>query len=590
MTIDASGRILMVVAVVAGLTAIPASASAATVHQNLAAAFDNAGISAAAAPETADIDGSGHSFVAENLVAAGWRPGAAVTLNGTKLRFPATAPGTPDNVVADGQVISARGSGSALTFLVTSTGSATGGQGSIAYADGSTQSYALAAPDWFYGPTSSMVLATPQWNTPDGPRSFSGKLYAVSVPLEPSRRVTEVTLPTVTGDADLHVFAMGFRPASDGWAGTWSTAIGESLTPWPWTNRTMRMVEHSSIGGKQARIRLDNAFGPAPLTVGRATIAVQKSGSTPVAAPVTLTFGGRRAVTMPAGGQAISDSLPFEVPADSNLLVSLYLPGTVIFAPMHGLGMQDMYSSAEGAGDHTAATTFPVGDVFGFWAVLSGIDVVSDDRAGSVVALGDSITDGTGSGQNTNSRWPDFLARRLLAGPGPVPGVVNAGISGNRILSDSFTGRPNSGGAGVSALARLDRDVLSRSGVRTLIVLEGINDISNTASSSADVIAGLRQIADRARAAHIRVIVGTLTPLGNCSCSNPTLEAARRQVNDFIRNNGGAFDGFVDFDAAIRDPADPMVMLPAHDSGDHLHPSAAGYRAMADAIDLGQLR
>jgi lysophospholipase L1-like esterase len=255
---------------------------------------------------------------------------------------------------------------------------------------------------------------------------------------------------------------------------------------------------------------------------------------------------------------------------------------------MHSLGSQDMYSSSDGAGDLSATTAFPVNNTFGFWTVLSGVDVVSPAPAGSVVAFGDSITDGYGSSQNTNSRWPNFLARRLLARGGAVPGVVDEGISSNKVLSDAFTGLPGTGNAGVSAQARLDRDLISQSGARTAIVLEGINDVNSGASGPA-VIAGLKQLAQTLRANHIRVLAGTLTPTKGCSCDSPDHAAARQQVNDFIRSDDGTFDGWIDFDAAIRDPADPSAMLPAYDSGDHLHPSDAGYQAMAAAIDLGLL-
>jgi lysophospholipase L1-like esterase len=584
-------RILLTAALLTSLTGT-GTASAATDYPNLAAAFNNVGISAAGLPTGADIDGTGHSLIAEDLVAAGWLPGSTVTLAGAKLRLPDAAPGTPDNVAADGQLIQVRGSGSALTLLVTSTGAATTGSGVITYSDGTTQNYELGAPDWYFGPTDIMALSTPRWNTPAGPSPFSGKLYPVSVPLKSSGRVVSVRLPPIgmVGSAPrLHVFALGFRPASGAWTATWSAAVDDGLAPWPWTNRTLRMVEHTSVGGRFTRIRLDNAFGPSPLTVGHATVAVRKSGETPTATPTTLTFDGRPQVTMPAGGQAISDSVPFSVPADSDLLVSLYLPGTVRNAPMHNIASQDMYSTADGTGDHTAdVTSFPTNNLFGFWTILSGIDITGPSPAGSVVTFGDSITDGYLSTPNTNRRWPDFLARRLLARPLPTPGVVNEGISGNRVLSDAFNGLPGTGNSGISAQARLERDLTSQSGVRTAIVLEGINDV-NSGSSGDAVIAGLKQLAKTIRAAHIRVIGGTLTPIKGCECDSPAHSAARRQVNDFIRNNGGTFDAWVDFDAAIRDPADPLAMLPAYDSGDHLHPGDAGYEAMAAAIDLSLL-
>jgi lysophospholipase L1-like esterase len=585
-------RILLIAALLAGVAPITGTASAAVDYPTLAAAFDNVGISAAASPTGADIDGTGHSFVAEDLAAAGWSPGTGVTVAGAKLALAASAPGTPDNVVADGQRIRLRGSGSALSFLVTSTGTATTGTGVIGYADGSTQSYTLGAPDWFFGPTDAMTLSAPRWNTPTGPNPFAAKLYTVSVPLKRGGRVANVTLPTIGADVStpaLHVFSVGFRPVPGPWAATWSAADDDGLAPWAWTDRNLRMVEHTSVGGAMTRIRLDNSFSPNPLTVGHATIAVQQSGDIPTATPVTLTFGGQQQTTMAAGGQALSDAVPFTVPADSNLLVTLYLKGTVLYAPMHSTGSQDMYSSNDNAGDHAAdGASFPTNNLFGFWTILSGIDVISAAHAGSVVAFGDSITDGYLSTQNTNSRWPNFLAQRLLARHQPAPGVVDEGISGNKVLSDGFNGLPNSGGGGVSALARVDRDVLSQTGVRTAVILEGINDVNSGASGDA-VIAGLKQLAATIHSAHVRVVVGTLTPIKGCNCETAAHSAARDQINAFIRNNGGAFDAWVDFDAAVRNPADPLAMLPQYDSGDHLHPSDAGYQAMAAAVDLATL-
>ncbi len=346
------------------------------------------------------------------------------------------------------------------------------------------------------------------------------------------------------------------------------------------------MVEHTSIGGSQVRIRLDNAFAREPVTIGHATVAVQADGDSATATPRTLMFHGRRSVTLAAGGQAMSDGLTFDVPADTNLLVSLYLPGTVQLAPHHSLGMQDMFSSADYSGDRTGdVTTFPNMYTFGFWTLLSGIDVTSPD--GSVVALGDSITDGVGSTPNGNDRWPNDLARRLLAG-GPHYGVVDEGISANRVVTDLFNGDPGTGNGGIRALARLDRDVFSQTGVRSVVVLEGINDIK--AGTPADqVIDGLRQIAAQAHSYGLRIVVATVTAFKGWSEYTDAYEANRQAVNAFIRSNGGVFDAVVDFDAVTRDPADPSRLLAAYDSGDHLHPNAAGYHVMADAIDLSTL-
>lgn len=588
----------------ADASAAPARASAAAVAASghvraaaLAALFDNVGISDDADPTAADIDGTGHSFSAEDLAADGWSPGASVTLDGTPLRLPDIAAGRPDNVVADGQTVSLQGKGDALTFVVASTAGATSGSGTIDYADGSTQTFSLANGDWYTGPTDTMAVQLPHWNTPGGTQNAAVKLTPDTVPLNPAKTVASVTLPAVSAapgpsTAALHVFALGIRPGAGQWHGTWTAAADDGIVDGPWTARTLRMVEHSSAGGTRVRIRLDNAFNTAPVVIGHATIAVQSTGAAAAATPVSLTFQGNRSVTIPAGGQAVSDGADFTVPADTNLLVSLYLPGPVALAPFHSLGEQDMYSSADQAGDQTAdVSDFPVNNLFGFWTLLSGVDVASGSPdPGTVVAFGDSITDGVGSTYDGNDRWPNDLARRLLdQSQYPKMGVVDAGISGNRVVSDDFDGLPGTGTGGISAVSRLQRDVLAVPGARTVIVFEGINDIKSGTSADA-VISGLEQIAAACHAAGLRVLAGTITPFQGYSAYTAAYEAARQDVNSFIRANaGGVFDGVIDFDAVVRDPADPAAMLPAYDSGDHLHPGAAGYHAMADAIDLSTL-
>ena len=584
-------------ALVAGIVAAPADAAPVNHAATLAAAFDNVAISPSSTPGAANIDGTGHSLTAEDLDAAGWEPGNAVTVDGARFALPNVAAGQPDNVLADGQQIGLSESGSALSFLVTSTNGPAGGSGTITYADGSTQGYALSAPDWVGGPTDTMTLLLPRWNTPGGPGAVGTKLYTVSMPLKAGVPVRSVTLPTIgttLGSPLLHVFALAVRPSSGAWTGTWSAALDDGIVPGPWTNRTLRMVEHTSIGGGQVRIRLDNDFVNAPLTVGHVTIAVQRSTSVAAKAPATLTFGGRRQVTLPGGGQAISDPLPFTVPADANLLVSVWFPGTVQLAAEHSLGMQDMYSSADNAGDQTGdVSDFPVSNDFGFWTVLSGIDVVPAHKdgtaVGTVVAFGDSITDGVGSDVNGNDRWPNDLARRLLAQQNTAPlGVVDEGISANMVVNDHFTGVYGTGTGGISGVARLDRDLVSQSGARSVLVLEGINDVK--AGTSADqVIAGLRQYAATAHAYGLKIVVATITPFKGWPEYTAQAEAWRESVNNFILANGGIFDATVDFDAVIRDPGDPTAMQARYDSGDHLHPNAAGYRAMADAVDLATL-
>jgi lysophospholipase L1-like esterase len=272
----------------------------------------------------------------------------------------------------------------------------------------------------------------------------------------------------------------------------------------------------------------------------------------------------------------LSDPLTGSVAAQQDLAVSIYVRGAAGTVTGHNLAMQTSYVSTAGnhAGEDVAdAFTTQVSN----WYWLAGLDVSEPSPVSSVVALGDSITDGYGSTPNTNNRWPDVLARRLLALPkARQMGVLNEGISGNKILSD---------GAGVSTEARLDRDVLAQPGVRTVILLEGINDLSGGATAE-QVIAGDRQLIARAHAAGKCILGGTLTPFGNAGAVE---KAAVVTVNRFIRTSG-EFDGVVDFNAAVRDPAHPDRMLPIYDSGDSLHPGDAGYTAMGSAVPLAELR
>jgi lysophospholipase L1-like esterase len=561
----------------------------------LNAFYDNIGISDNADPAAANIDGSGHSFSAEDLAAAGWVPGAAITVDGTALSWPDVPAGQADNVVADGQRIAVSGSGTALTFLLTSTVGNTGGTGTITYTDSSTQTYTLSAADWYSGPTDTMALLLPNWNGPSGTSAYQMKLYPDTVALNPAKTVAALTLPTVSAaptssTGAMHVFAVAVRPGSGNWAGTWAAGIDDGLVNGPWTARTLRMVEHSSISGTSARIRLDNAFGTVPVVIGHATIAVQSSAAAATATPVTLTFNQNQATNIPAGGQAVSDAVGFNLPPDANILVSIYLPGPVQLASYHSLGVQDMYSTADQAGDQTMdVSNYPVNNDFGFWTLLSGIDVLPGSAVGTVVALGDSITDGYNSGNDENDRWPNDLARRLLAQTQyPQSGVLNEGISANRVVSDDFTGIAGTGTGGISAVSRLDRDVFSQTGVRTVVVLEGIND-AKSGTTSAQIIAGLQQIAAEAHAYGLWVVVGTITPFDGYSGYTAAYEAVREAVNNFIRSNGGAFDAVIDFDAALRDPNNPLALAPAYDSGDHLHPNNAGYQQMANTVNIAQL-
>ncbi|MFI2630946.1 SGNH/GDSL hydrolase family protein [Streptomyces collinus] len=547
--------------------------------------FDNVAVSDDSRPGEADFDGSGASLSARDLTAAGWTPGRALTVQGARLTWPKRRPGAPDNVRAAGQDVRVTGRGDALAFLVAGTaGTEVGGPGTVTYANGTRSGYRLTAPDWRTGPLATKAVALPHINTPGGRLARQARLYVVTVPLVPGRAVRSVRLPSAAG---LHVFAVSVRTATQGWTGSWTTATGGYAAVGPWTDRTLRLVVHTSSGGPRVRVRFDNAFAAAPVRIGSATVAVQASGAASRGTPVALSFGGAAGVAIPAGGQAYSDPLGFSVPADANLLVSFHLPGTVTAAPVHGLAQQRSYVSEPG--DHAAdAAAGAYTSVITRWPLLAGVDV--SGGPGSVVLLGDSITDGDKSTVDANRRWPNVLAGRLLK-QSTVPryGVLNLGISGNRVVTDRYPGDGvSTDTAGVSALHRFDRDVLAQPSARTAVVFEGVNDLRWGTSAEA-VIAGLRELAARGHARGLRMLAATILPCeGEARCT-AAVDAERVAVNEWIRG-GEAFDGVLDFDAVVRDPQRPARMLPAYDSGDRLHPGDAGLAALADSVDLRLLR
>jgi lysophospholipase L1-like esterase len=287
-----------------------------------------------------------------------------------------------------------------------------------------------------------------------------------------------------------------------------------------------------------------------------------------------------------------SDPVTITVPQTADLAIDLYLPGTTsgpVTTTMHAAALQTNYIS--GTGNYVGKATIPEVGVTRSWFLLSRIDVVAPDATGAIVAFGDSITDGAGSTADANNRWPDYLARRLLA-QGMKIGVLNAGIGGNRVLSEA-TVPPGidtrAVGAGINALARFERHVLSQAGATHVIVLEGINDIGNARQNPTptadDLIAAHKQLIAQAHARGLRIYGATLTPFWGAAYYTEVGEAKRQAINEWIRT-GNVYDGFIDFDKATRDPNDPKKFLEAYDSCDYLHPSDAGYKVMADAIDL----
>jgi lysophospholipase L1-like esterase len=368
------------------------------------------------------------------------------------------------------------------------------------------------------------------------------------------------------------------------WVGTWSTSPvlvdGVALR-----GQTVRTIAHVSIGGRRLRVRLSNAYGTRKLVVGAARVALRGEGASTI--PGTdrpLTFNGAPSTTIPIGALAVSDPVDLDVPALADVAVSLYLPQDVAAVTGHGNAHQTNYISPHG--DHTAANALPIQETTEAFLLVSGIDMLAAQETGGIVALGDSLTDANISKLDANNRWPDELARRIVTRGGRTLGVMNQGIGGNRILHDT---------RGESALRRFDRDVLAQTGVTHVIVLLGINDIRNRGQSPEEVvtademIAGLQQLAVRAQARGLKIFGGTLLTFEN-ETFNPGFytvegEAKRQAVNDWIRK-GGAFDGVIDFEVALRDPNHPTQMLPEYDCGDHLHPSDRGYLHMGEAIDL----
>ncbi|WP_409057910.1 SGNH/GDSL hydrolase family protein [Streptomyces sp. SYP-A7185] len=382
-------------------------------------------------------------------------------------------------------------------------------------------------------------------------------------------------------------------PASSGtWVGSWaaSPAAAEPNTLRNgFAGRSIRNVVHTSVGGDSARITLSNLYGRQPLSITHASIAVAAGVNDPAAAPNTLrrlNFNGNTSVVIPAGQQVMSDAVRMRVPHDADLLVTTYSPtpsGPVTFHPharqVSYVADGDRTEDLNGAAYTQQSTS---------WRYLSAVDVLSNESNGTVVVFGDSLTDGISSTMGANARWTDTLADRLRDESGaPRYGVVNAGISGNRVLSDG-NGTPADNPSGLS---RFDRDVLDRTGVKAVVIALGVNDIlRNPHQNNPDrIVEGLRELTRQAHTRGLRVVGATLMPFGGHRGYEPSLENVRQAVNEQIRD-GKVFDEFVDFDRALRDPYDPRKLRGAYDSGDHLHPSDLGYRKMAETFNVTNLR
>lgn len=340
-------------------------------------------------------------------------------------------------------------------------------------------------------------------------------------------------------------------------------------------DQTLRQTVHVSVGGESVTVRLSNEFGTTPLSVGAAHVALPQSGST--ITPATdhaLTFGGASAVQIPAGGTAQSDPAPLAVGAGGDVTLSLYLPGSTGPATFHPVASAPAFVNAKG--DDTAQASLSAASSPTSWFLVTGVQVCADPKTRLLVAFGDSITDGYQSQASSNTRWPDGLARRLAKEPSGPWAVVNAGISGNGLLSEIV---------GPSGVSRLSRDVFARGSVAYMIVLEGINDIGLGNATAAQLEAGYQSVVADAHVRGIHVIGATLLPFKGSLYYSSARETIRQAVNAWIRTSG-AFDAVIDFENVVRDPKDGASILASYDSGDHLHPNSKGYGAMADAIDL----
>ncbi len=381
------------------------------------------------------------------------------------------------------------------------------------------------------------------------------------------------------------------QASGERWVAVWAASqqIPEernALAPEDYADTTLRQYVRVTRGGTELRVHLSNAFGTEPLHIGAATIALGTPGSPRVRAETitALTFSARRDVVIPAGADYLSDPVAFDAPAFSDIAISLHFE----HAPSQQTGHPgSRLTSFIAHGDLTGASDFTPSKTIDHWYQIAAIDAVSDNGA-AVAIIGDSITDGRGSTTNGNDRWPDQLAARLQASPVTRGlSVLNFGVGGNRLLLD---------GLGPSAMARFDRDVITQAGVRSVIVLEGINDLGTLSKDAtpqqhaelvAHMIAAYEQMIARAHAHELRIYGATILPFMGTPVYTPTSEneADRQAVNAWVRTSG-AFDAVIDFDTAMRDPAHPDQLRPEYDTGDHLHPNVAGYHAMAEAVPL----
>jgi len=378
----------------------------------------------------------------------------------------------------------------------------------------------------------------------------------------------------------------GISNSDEEWVGTWRTAPQlvepHNNPPAPGlSHNTIRQVVRVSLGGDSLRVQFSNEFSTSPVTLKAVNIAVSAGSSAIVpGTDQALKFNGEPEVTIEPGSVIKSDPFEFALEPRTDVAITIHFGDTSPDVTGHPGSRTTSYLVT---GNQVSTADLPEAVLTDHWYIISGIDVMAEESAAAVVVLGNSITDGRGSGTNKQNRWPDELARRLQENPDTrFVAVLNQGIGGNCVLRDCL---------GPSALSRFERDVIGATKICWLIILEGINDIGQIQSAEAaakvadDLIGAYEQMIDRAHAKGIKVYGATLLPFGGSFYDAPYREAARNTVNEWIRNSG-RFDAFIDLDAALRDPANPLCLLPAADTGDHLHPNETGHRMIAEAVDL----
>ncbi|MCX4457854.1 hypothetical protein OOK58_38590 [Streptomyces sp. NBC_01728] len=629
-------------------------------YTSLQEAFNNTATTDDSNHATGDADGVGATLSLQDLKAAGWQPGGKVTVDGATFTLPNFGSASGDNVMAANQTIKMNGaSGQALVFLGFSTYGSVGSRhqngdstspvvpnntntsatncslgngtyedcttpiGSLTYGDGTAQPYYLTMPDWISGSDALAAVTLLHRNTPSIHETRNTNIYAFAVPLKAGATLNSVTLPDVADAArryvpGMHIIGMSVRdtataPGGATWTGTWGAPTEERFqlsSMGAFSNQTLRMITQTSAGGDNVRLRLSNALGTDPLTLDHVTVAYYSSGAVTTSTPVDVTFNGSKSVVIPEGGELYSDPIPMQVVPGVSLTTSMHLVNQVNYLVMHPWAAPDTlgYVSAVGSGDHTkdtAATAFTgTGTVSGrFSDILTEVDVTTTDHRPAVSVLGDGLintrTSGTTAGYQT-LRYNNDLSIRLRTNTEGIPvyGVVASGIENNYLGTDQ-----GAGAGGRAVLTRLDRDVLSIPGLRTVVVTQGLEDIV-AGHDDVDIDNALGLLRDQLRGWGIRVIFTTLTPCHGYSPCTAAIDQNRIDTNTWITDQSDPIKpSLSNIDAesaiAIQDPASttdpPALMLDADtapldfDSGDHVNLTSDGYQTISNAFDLASL-